>query len=120
MGFARIVMMAWLLAVLSGCAGTGLVEDRDYVRIDPPQAVASGQRIEVIEFFWYGCPHCYALEPLIDPWMKKLQKDTVFKRVPEEELLAFRSGNKVDRRQALRAQEAGIDIKVRLHLHAQL
>ena len=36
----------------------------------------------MIEFFWYGCPHCYALEPLIEPWAKKLPKEAVFKLVP--------------------------------------
>ncbi len=39
-------------------------------------------KVEVVEFFWYGCPHCYALEPAIDAWSKKLPKDVEFKRVP--------------------------------------
>lgn len=82
MGFARIVMMAWLLAVLSGCAGTGLVEDRDYVRIDPPQAVASGQRIEVIEFFWYGCPHCADMQPRLKGWLQRQAPDVALRYQP--------------------------------------
>ena len=35
-----------------------------------------------MEFFWYGCPHCYALEPLLEAWIKKLPADVEFRRVP--------------------------------------
>lgn len=79
---------ALLLAVLLGFATTGSaiaqapVRGTNYVELSPPQPTETSGKIEVIEFFWYGCPHCYALEPLIDPWMKKLPKDAVFKRVP--------------------------------------
>ena len=36
----------------------------------------------MIEFFWYGCPHCYSLEPAVNAWVKAAPKDVVFKRVP--------------------------------------
>lgn len=39
-------------------------------------------KIEVTELFWYGCPHCFALEPQLGAWVKKLGKDVEFKRVP--------------------------------------
>jgi thiol:disulfide interchange protein DsbA len=39
-------------------------------------------KIEVVELFWYGCPHCYHFEPVINPWVDKLPKDVNFKRVP--------------------------------------
>jgi thiol:disulfide interchange protein DsbA len=39
-------------------------------------------KVEVIEFFWYGCPHCYQFEPVITPWVAKLPKDVYFHRVP--------------------------------------
>ena len=42
----------------------------------------SPAKIEVTELFWYGCPHCYALEPQLAAWVKTLPKDVVFKRVP--------------------------------------
>jgi thiol:disulfide interchange protein DsbA len=41
-----------------------------------------GKSVEVVEFFWYGCPHCYNLEPLIEAWAKKLPPDVQFKRIP--------------------------------------
>ena len=46
-----------------------------------PAETKSG-KIEVIEFFWYGCPHCYNLEPVLDTWLKKVPPDVQFVRVP--------------------------------------
>jgi len=54
----------------------------DYQELSPAQATDSPGRIEVLEFFWYGCPHCYAFEPVLEPWIKKLPKDVQFRRVP--------------------------------------
>ncbi len=45
-----------------------------------PPTVPAG-KIEVVEFFWYGCPHCHAFEPVLSPWVKKLPADVVFRRV---------------------------------------
>ena len=53
-----------------------------YSMLSPPQPTEGGGKIEVIEFFWYGCPHCYAIEPAVNAWMKTAPKDVVFKRVP--------------------------------------
>ena len=53
-----------------------------YETLAPAQPVQNPDKIEVIEFFWYGCPHCYALEPQLAAWVKKLPKDVEFKRVP--------------------------------------
>ena len=55
----------------------------NYTRIVPaqPTSVADGQ-VEVLEIFWYACPHCYALDPLIEAWRKKLPSYVSFSRVP--------------------------------------
>ena len=53
-----------------------------YGEINPPQPVETKGKIEVIEFFWYGCPHCYTLEPHIETWVKTLPPDVEFRRVP--------------------------------------
>jgi thiol:disulfide interchange protein DsbA len=53
-----------------------------YALLQPPQPTEGGGKIEVIEFFWYGCPHCYALEPAVNAWIKAAPKDVVFKRIP--------------------------------------
>ncbi len=55
---------------------------RDYVELPTPQVTETGSKIEVVEFFWYRCPHCYALEPLLTPWVKKLPADAQFRLVP--------------------------------------
>jgi thiol:disulfide interchange protein DsbA len=53
-----------------------------FSELKPPQPIAEGSKIDVIEFFWYGCIHCYNLEPVIEPWIKKLPADVQFRRVP--------------------------------------
>lgn len=57
-------------------------EGLDYYELRPPQATESAGKIEVVEFFWYRCPHCYALEPDLEDWLKRLPADVAFKRVP--------------------------------------
>ncbi len=59
----------------------------DYVMVDPRAPVeAPAGKIEVVEFFWYNCPHCNAFEPQLEGWIKTLPKDFAFRRVP----VAFR------------------------------
>lgn len=58
------------------------VEGREYNRIDPPQPPANPSKIEVLEFFSYACPHCYAFEPIVSPWARTLPADVAFRRVP--------------------------------------
>lgn len=58
----------------------------DYVVLKQPQPTSAPGKIEVVEFFWYGCPHCNRFEPLLDVWVKKLPADVSFRRVP----VAFR------------------------------
>ena len=54
-----------------------------YTELKPPQPVdTEGNKIEVVEFFWYGCPHCYNLEPLLESWVKKLPPDVQFRPIP--------------------------------------
>ncbi|WP_325346238.1 thiol:disulfide interchange protein DsbA/DsbL [Xylophilus sp.] len=60
---------------------------REYVKLDRPAPVdAPSGQIEVIEFFWYSCPHCNAFEPTFQGWLKAVPKDVVVRRVP----IAFR------------------------------
>lgn len=55
---------------------------RDYVQLAASQPTQSGKKIEVIEFFWYGCPHCYQLEPYLKAWLEHKPKDVEFRHVP--------------------------------------
>ena len=58
------------------------VEGTNYVKLGQAVPVPSGGKIDVIEFFWYGCPHCNAFEPTLEAWLKNLPADVAFRRVP--------------------------------------
>ncbi|MDM4766992.1 thiol:disulfide interchange protein DsbA/DsbL [Pelomonas sp. SE-A7] len=68
------------LAGSSAWAQGGPVEGKHYKRLGNPVPTTPG-KIEVIEFFWYGCPHCYALEPMLREWVKQLPADVAFRRI---------------------------------------
>jgi protein dithiol oxidoreductase (disulfide-forming) len=81
------------LAGLAGVPGLALAQARppvagdDYLVLDKRAAVeAPAGKIEVVEFFWYSCPHCNAFEPTLDAWIKRAPKDLAVRRVP----VAFR------------------------------
>jgi thiol:disulfide interchange protein DsbA len=59
-----------------------LVEGRDWMALTPAQPGDSPGKIEVLEFFSYGCGHCKDFHPLITPWVARLPKDVAFRRVP--------------------------------------
>ncbi len=60
-----------------------LVKGRDYLALDKPAPVeATAGKIEVVEFFWYSCPHCYAFEPQLKAWIQTAPKDVAVRRVP--------------------------------------
>jgi len=61
-------------------------EGFDYRVLPIAQPIDAKGKVEVIEFFWYGCPHCYEFEPELKGWIKRQNKDVVFKKVP----IAFR------------------------------
>ena len=58
------------------------MEGRDFEALPKPIAVPANGKIEVIEFFWYACPHCFAFEPVLEPWILKLPADVHFTRAP--------------------------------------
>ncbi|KES23305.1 MULTISPECIES: thiol:disulfide interchange protein DsbA [unclassified Pseudomonas] len=55
---------------------------KQYTELSTPVPVSQPGKIEVVELFWYGCPHCYAFEPIINPWIGKLPADVHFVRIP--------------------------------------
>jgi len=57
-------------------------QTREFIEIKPPLPVEANGKIEVAELFWYGCIHCYNLEPALDNWLKKLPRDVEFRRIP--------------------------------------
>lgn len=53
-----------------------------YVEISPAQPTETGDKIEVLEIFWYACPHCYDFEPHINKWLASKADDVEFRRMP--------------------------------------
>lgn len=80
-GFKTLAALA-LAGFMSMGVGAAPLTDKDFREIRPAQSTEPGNKVEVIEFFWYGCPHCFDLEPTLKKWLAKMPADVTFKRVP--------------------------------------
>ena len=80
--FQQLLLGALCATLLPDAAIADLVQGRDWRPITPPQPSSVPGKIEVLEFFAYGCPHCSDLNPLIVPWAAHLPEDLVFRRMP--------------------------------------
>ena len=85
-------------------------EGKDFVALDKRAPVDAQGKVELVEFFWYGCPHCNAFEPQLHAWLKNLPKDVQFRRVP----VAFRT-EMVPEQQLFYSLEALNEVE-RLHI----
>ena len=81
----------WIKGIISVClmllwATTAqaekYTEGKNYSRLTAEQSTQSGDKIEVLEFFWYGCPHCYQFEPTLAKWKKNKPDNVRFIRIP--------------------------------------
>lgn len=77
-----VVAGAGLSAWSSARAQGAPVEGTNFVRLAQPIPMPNTGKVNVYEFFWYGCPHCFALEPFVEQWLEKLPPDVNFHRVP--------------------------------------
>ena len=67
----------------SWAQGAAPKEGKDYIKLGKPASVsAPAGKVEVVEFFWYSCPHCNAFEPQFEAWAKSQPADVVVRRVP--------------------------------------
>jgi thiol:disulfide interchange protein DsbA len=80
--WAGWIAMVIVGLALAGTAAADMTEGKEYVRLKAPHPVDSGKKIEVLEFFSYGCPHCNDLEPYLQTWFKTAPADVQFRRVP--------------------------------------
>jgi len=86
----KLARRAWLIVVCitaSSLLLTQLAQANEpyvgqYELLTPPQATNNPDKVEVLEFFWYGCPHCFYLEKNLRPWLKTKPDYVEFKRVP--------------------------------------
>ena len=76
------VGVGFMAASMVATAQEQLTEGKEFQRLKNTQVVESGTKIEVIEFYSYGCNHCRDLEEFLGPWTKKMPADVSFKRVP--------------------------------------
>jgi thiol:disulfide interchange protein DsbA len=86
MHLPRRLFCTALLGLAAGLAGVSASaaepqQGAQYLVLPSPQPTDTGKKIEVIEFFAYYCPHCYAFEPALEAWVKKQGDDIVFRRV---------------------------------------
>jgi protein dithiol oxidoreductase (disulfide-forming) len=78
---ARLLSVLAVLLV-STAPRAALEEGKNFDSLVPPQPTSQHNKIEVVEFFSYGCPHCARFSPLLNAWVAKLPPDVLFRRVP--------------------------------------
>lgn len=80
--FFRSALLATGLSLCLTAAHAQLTAGKDYVQLRTPQPTDSVAKVEVLEFFWYGCPHCNNLQPALQAWLKRKPADVEFKHIP--------------------------------------
>jgi thiol:disulfide interchange protein DsbA len=78
----RLSALALTLLGWSSLSFAEVQAGQDYTVLRPAQATDNPAKVEVIQFFSYGCPHCAEMHHMVDQWQAKLPRDVVFKRVP--------------------------------------
>jgi len=80
--FQRSLLSA-LFLFLGAASLSARAQELSYAPVQPQQpTMAQPGKIEVLEFFWYGCPHCYSMEPHVEKWLQTKPADVEFIRVP--------------------------------------
>jgi protein dithiol oxidoreductase (disulfide-forming) len=71
-----------LMALVAVGLSSNTLAAQGYEMVTPPQPTTSKDKVEVVELFWYGCPHCFKLEPYVERWLKRKPKNVKFVRMP--------------------------------------
>ena len=82
LSFLAAALLTAAAAIVPPTAAAQPKSGTDYSELKAIQPVETKGKVEVVEFFWYRCPHCYSLEPMLEPWIRKLPADVQFRRVP--------------------------------------
>lgn len=77
-----LVVLGLCLIPFNNSFAANYKEKIHYELVQPVQPTTTGDKVEVVEMFWYGCPHCNNLEPLVERWLKRIPKDAEFVRIP--------------------------------------
>ncbi len=101
----RLALLALTLLIPAlSFAQARFIPGQDYRVLEQPVATSTTDKVEVVELFWYGCPHCYALEPNIEQWLESKPDNVEFVRIPA----IFGQNWALDARVFLTAQTMGI------------
>ena len=116
--FSTALVGAGALALgLPAAAQGGPVEGTHYVRLGQPlPVIAPAGKVEVVEFFWYGCPHCNVFEPMLGEWVKKLPADVSFRHVH----VAFRANVKMHQRMFYALEALGKEKELRARVFSAM
>jgi protein dithiol oxidoreductase (disulfide-forming) len=79
---AGITAPVWVAHAADPVDGEGRVPANARYRVIPQQPVPAGNVIDVVEFFWYGCPYCFRLEPYFQAWLRRQAADVAVRRIP--------------------------------------
>lgn len=77
-----LAMIPVLLLPALAAAAPAFQEGKDYKRIIPEQPGIVDGKVEVVELFWYGCPHCHRFQPFVEKWLETKPDNVVFIRMP--------------------------------------
>ncbi|MFA7096531.1 MAG: thiol:disulfide interchange protein DsbA/DsbL [Gammaproteobacteria bacterium] len=80
-------ILVFLLAMVAMSLAFGAQNKRfdegiEYQLINPPQPTTNPAKVEVVELFWYGCPHCFVFEPHLNAWLERKPANVEFIRIP--------------------------------------
>ena len=82
----KSIFMLAIATSLFACQGESSAQtplsDSNYTLLNAPLGISSGDKIEVTELFWYGCGHCFSLEPQVNAWKKDIPDNVAFVKVP--------------------------------------
>jgi len=95
-------------AVLGLASASRVMAAEGYEMVTPAQPTTSKDKVEVVELFWYGCPHCYKFEPYVERWLKRKPKNVKFVRMPG----VFRASWEIHARAYYTAEILGVVDKV--------
>lgn len=78
----KISLLALMFLIPALSQAENFTEGKSYSKLSETVATQTGDNIEILEFFWYGCPHCFSFEPTLKKWKKSKPANVTFTRVP--------------------------------------
>ena len=77
-----LVIFSMYFVLLAPVSADEYVEGVNYELVEPAQPTSTVDKVEVLEVFWYGCPHCFRFEPYVERWLQKKPENAQFVRLP--------------------------------------